>query len=235
VSGRIPAPLTGESRCVHCVLAARRRSAFAHLVQPFIASAGGGRHLSRDVNSAFNPSSKAKKARRSHRGRERGGCTNPDRIPAEPQATDPAPSNAVVRKIQRCTTEAVRRAISSGGAHRRRCRRGDPRNSAASEQSPAGPGYAPRRAAAYVPLLRSRHAVCCGSQPQFSNPCHLGAREADWEFEQAWVLIVTGHWVAVRGRWFVDTWTGGVPVRIADAPRRRKRVRFAYRITVAPS
>jgi hypothetical protein len=58
---------------------------------------------------------------------------------------------------------------------------------------------------------------------------------ADWEFEQAWLLIVTGHWVAVRGRWFVDTWTGGVPVRIADAPRRRKRVRFAYRITVAPS
>jgi hypothetical protein len=55
----------------------------------------------------------------------------------------------------------------------------------------------------------------------------------DWEFEQAWLLIVTGHWVAVRGRWLVDTWTGGVPVRIADAPRRRKRVRFAYRVTVA--
>jgi hypothetical protein len=56
---------------------------------------------------------------------------------------------------------------------------------------------------------------------------------ADWEFEQAWLLIVTGHWVAVCGRWFVDTWTAGKPVRIADAPRRRKRVRFVYRITAA--
>jgi hypothetical protein len=57
----------------------------------------------------------------------------------------------------------------------------------------------------------------------------------DWEFEQAWLLIVTGHWVAVRGRWFVDTWTAGKPVRIADAPWRRKRVRVTYRVTVAPS
>jgi hypothetical protein len=51
-----------------------------------------------------------------------------------------------------------------------------------------------------------------------------------WEFEQAWLLTVTGHWVAVRGRWFVDTWTNGTPVRIGDAPRRRKRVRYAYRV-----
>lgn len=56
----------------------------------------------------------------------------------------------------------------------------------------------------------------------------------DWEFEQAWLLIVTGHWVAVRGRWFVDTWSNGTPVRIADAPRRRKRVRYAYRVYAAP-
>jgi hypothetical protein len=55
----------------------------------------------------------------------------------------------------------------------------------------------------------------------------------DWEFEQAWLLIVTGHWVAVRGRWFVDTWTNGIPVRIGDAPRRRKRVRYAYRVCLA--
>jgi len=49
----------------------------------------------------------------------------------------------------------------------------------------------------------------------------------NWEFEQAWLLVVTGHWVAVRGRWFVDTWSSGTPVRIADAPWRRKRVRYA--------
>jgi hypothetical protein len=52
----------------------------------------------------------------------------------------------------------------------------------------------------------------------------------DLEFEQAWLLVVTGHWVAVRGRWFVDTFTAGKPVRITDAPRRRKRVRYAYRV-----
>jgi hypothetical protein len=56
---------------------------------------------------------------------------------------------------------------------------------------------------------------------------------SDWDFDQAWLLIVTGHWIAVRGRWFVDTFTRGVPVRIADAPRRRKRVRYAYRIAIA--
>jgi len=57
----------------------------------------------------------------------------------------------------------------------------------------------------------------------------------DWDFEQAWLLVVTGHWVAVRGRWFVDTWSNGTPVRIADAPRRRKRVRYAYRVYTARS
>jgi hypothetical protein len=52
----------------------------------------------------------------------------------------------------------------------------------------------------------------------------------DYEFEQAYLVIVTHHWVAVRGRWFVDTFTAGKPVRITDAPRRRKRVRYAYRV-----
>jgi hypothetical protein len=27
----------------------------------------------------------------------------------------------------------------------------------------------------------------------------------DWEFEKPLLVIVTGRWVAVRGRWFVDT------------------------------
>jgi hypothetical protein len=65
------------------------------------------------------------------------------------------------------------------------------------------------------------------------NPPTLATWErerTDSEFEQAWLLVVTGHWVAVRGRWFVDTWSNGTPVRITDAPRRRKRVRYAYRV-----
>lgn len=57
----------------------------------------------------------------------------------------------------------------------------------------------------------------------------------DWDFEQAWLLVVTGHWVAVRGRWFVDTWSNGTPVRIADAPWRRKRVRYVYQVHTARS
>jgi hypothetical protein len=55
-------------------------------------------------------------------------------------------------------------------------------------------------------------------------------KRTDLEFEQAWLLVVTGHWIAVRGWWFVDTWSNGTPVRITDAPRRRKRLRYAYRV-----
>jgi hypothetical protein len=62
---------------------------------------------------------------------------------------------------------------------------------------------------------------------------------ATWErertdMEAAYVVMVTGHWVAVRGKWFCDKFTQGVPVRIKDAPRRRKRVQLVYRITVGP-
>jgi hypothetical protein len=63
---------------------------------------------------------------------------------------------------------------------------------------------------------------------------------ATWERERmdldaAYVVMITGHWVAVRGKWFCDTFTKGLPVRIKDAPWRRKRVRMVYLITVAPS
>jgi len=54
----------------------------------------------------------------------------------------------------------------------------------------------------------------------------------DWEFEKPLLVIVTGHWVAVRGRWFADTWTDGRPVRLSDAPRRRKRVRLVYGVNL---
>jgi len=54
----------------------------------------------------------------------------------------------------------------------------------------------------------------------------------DWEFDQALIVTVTGHWVAVRGRWFCDTWSGGKPVRLSDVPQRRKRVRFVYSVVL---
>jgi hypothetical protein len=47
--------------------------------------------------------------------------------------------------------------------------------------------------------------------------------------------MITGHWVAVRGRWFCDTFTHGLPVKIKKAHWQRKRVQFVYRVTVAPS
>ena len=52
--------------------------------------------------------------------------------------------------------------------------------------------------------------------------------------EAAYVVIVSNHWVAVRGNWFCDSFTYGVPVKIKDAPHRRKRVRFVYVVSVAP-
>jgi hypothetical protein len=51
-------------------------------------------------------------------------------------------------------------------------------------------------------------------------------KRTDWEFDHPLLVTVTGHWVAVRGRWFADTGTDGRPVRLSDAPGRRKRVRW---------
>jgi hypothetical protein len=66
-----------------------------------------------------------------------------------------------------------------------------------------------------------------------SNPPTLATWERErTDIEATYVVVVTGHWVAVRGKWFCDTFTRGVPVRIKDAPRRRKRVQFVCRITV---
>jgi hypothetical protein len=67
-----------------------------------------------------------------------------------------------------------------------------------------------------------------------SNPPTLAtwARERR-DMEAAYVVVVTNHWIAVRGQWFCDSWTRGVPVKIKDAPHRRKRVRFVYVVTVA--
>ena len=66
-----------------------------------------------------------------------------------------------------------------------------------------------------------------------SNPPTLATWERERsDLEATYAVMVTGHWVAVRGMWFCDTFTCGVPVRIKDAPRRRKRVQFVYQITV---
>lgn len=39
-----------------------------------------------------------------------------------------------------------------------------------------------------------------------------------------------GHWVVVRGRKFLDTFTKGQPVNLSDAPHRRKRVTSVMRV-----
>lgn len=39
-----------------------------------------------------------------------------------------------------------------------------------------------------------------------------------------------GHWVAVSGKKFVDTFTKGLPVWISDAPHRRARVATVYKV-----
>ena len=68
-----------------------------------------------------------------------------------------------------------------------------------------------------------------------SNPPTLAtwARER-MDMQAAYVVVVTNHWDAVRGQWVCDRRTRGVPVKIRDAPHRRKRVRFVYVVTVAP-
>lgn len=49
--------------------------------------------------------------------------------------------------------------------------------------------------------------------------------------DDALVVHITGHWVAVRGNWFADTATKGQPVRSRHAPHKRKRVRAVYRVS----
>lgn len=51
------------------------------------------------------------------------------------------------------------------------------------------------------------------------------------EFRSIAVVNVTGHFVAVAGEMFVDTWTKGQVVHVDDAPRRRKRVKHVFFIT----
>ena len=55
-------------------------------------------------------------------------------------------------------------------------------------------------------------------------------RERDsWQLKHSYLVLVTGHWIAVRGRKMVDTYTRE-PVFIGKAPHRRKRVQVVIRI-----
>jgi hypothetical protein len=53
------------------------------------------------------------------------------------------------------------------------------------------------------------------------------------DMEAPYILNVGHHWVVVRGRWFCDTHTKGIPVRATKAPGRRRRVREAWKIVKA--
>ncbi len=57
------------------------------------------------------------------------------------------------------------------------------------------------------------------------------------QFRSITIVNVTGHFVAVAGEMFVDTFTKGQVVHIDDAPRRRKRVKHVFTVTgrVSPS
>jgi len=65
-----------------------------------------------------------------------------------------------------------------------------------------------------------------GDLPTFATWLRLPRDPVD-----AFVVEVTGHWVAVRGNWFCDTFTKGQPVKVLQAPHKRKRVRRVYRVS----
>ena len=45
------------------------------------------------------------------------------------------------------------------------------------------------------------------------------------------LVQVTGHYVGVHGRTFIDTFTDGKPVSVSEMPGKRKRVSTTYEIT----
>lgn len=64
-------------------------------------------------------------------------------------------------------------------------------------------------------------------------PTFAAWERAQTDMDAPFVLQVTGHWVAYRGGWACDTFSGGVPVKAKNAPGRRKRVRVVYQIYMA--
>jgi hypothetical protein len=67
----------------------------------------------------------------------------------------------------------------------------------------------------------------------FDKPPTLASWErnrTDDEFENAWILDVGDHWMAVRGWWLADSWFSKFePIRVREpGPHRRPRVERAY-------
>src|SRR4051812_46603793 len=56
-------------------------------------------------------------------------------------------------------------------------------------------------------------------------------KRAKAEMAETYVIQVSNHWIAVRGKKLLDTMTKGEPVWIGKAPHRRKRVRAVYRVS----
>jgi hypothetical protein len=86
---------------------------------------------------------------------------------------------------------------------------------------------------------KARHsaisAMTCNALPicvATRQPSPPGSASA-WIWTRPYVVVVTRHWAAVRGKCLCDTFTRGVPVKIKEAPHRRKRVRLVYQITTA--
>jgi hypothetical protein len=51
--------------------------------------------------------------------------------------------------------------------------------------------------------------------------------------EATYILLVTGHFVAVSGRWFADS-HHRTPIRLTQAPNRRKRVLWVFQVEPIP-
>lgn len=72
-------------------------------------------------------------------------------------------------------------------------------------------------------------------EAQYTPVKQVGPTLAEWmrakrDPNAHYILEVTNHWVLVKGRKFVDTFTKGEWVFLRSAPHRRKRVRGIWRV-----
>ena len=80
-------------------------------------------------------------------------------------------------------------------------------------------------------VYESIHSFFSGGPPRPTLAAWTKANAGIFS-EHPVIIMVTGHYVTVKGRLFVDTMTPGyAPVRLKKAPGRRSRVCRAWRIT----
>ena len=75
-----------------------------------------------------------------------------------------------------------------------------------------------------------------GKLPELTKDKQVGPTFAQWlrsrpDRGAMYIVEVTGHWVLVKGRKFVDTYTKGEWVFLGSAPHKRRRVCNAWLVT----